>query len=140
MTDSGVIDPGEAQLAAAEERGRLAAQIEPRAARARYDRRRGRMVVALTNGCSFTFPPRLAQGLEHASDDEIARFEVLGNGYGLHWESLDLDLSIPGLLAGLFGTRSYMARQAGQTRSAAKAAAARANGAKGGRPRKSAGA
>jgi hypothetical protein len=132
-------DLNEAQLAAAEERGRIAAQIEPRAARVRYDRRRGRMVVALTNGCSFTFPPRLAQGLEDASDDEIARFEVLGNGYGLHWEGLDVDLSIPGLLAGLFGTRSYMARHAGLARSAAKAAAARANGAKGGRPRKSAG-
>lgn len=139
MVDARTADLDEAQLAAAEERGRIAAQVEPRAARVRYDRRRGRMVIALTNGCSFTFPPRLAQGLEAASDDEIARFEVLGNGYGLHWDKLDVDLSIPGLLAGLFGTRSHMARQAGQARSAAKAAAARANGAKGGRPRKSAG-
>ena len=133
-------EPNEADLAAAEERGRIAAQTEPRAVRARYDQRRGQIVVALTNGCSFTFPARLAQGLEHASDEHIAAFEILGNGYGLHWETLDVDLSIPGLLAGLFGTRSYMARQAGQTRSPAKAAAARANGAKGGRPRKSVGA
>lgn len=139
MVEPGMVELSEGQLAVAEERGRIAAQAEPRAARARYDRRRGRMVIALTNGCSFTFPPRLAQGLEDASDDEIARFEVLGNGYGLHWESLNVDLSIPGLLAGLFGTRSYMARHAGQARSAAKAAAARANGSKGGRPRKSAG-
>jgi hypothetical protein len=56
-------------------------------------------------------------------------------GYGLHWEALDVDLSIPGLIAGIFGTRSYMARRAGQATSPAKAAAARANGAKGGRPR-----
>jgi hypothetical protein len=49
-----------------------------------------------------------------------------------------VDLSIPGLLAGLFGTKSYMARHAGQATSAAKAAAARVNGAKGGRPRKAA--
>jgi hypothetical protein len=41
------------------------------------------------------------------------------------------------LLAGLFGTKAYMARHAGQASSPAKAAA-RANGAKGGRPRKSA--
>jgi hypothetical protein len=135
-----MVDLSEAQFAAAEERGRIAAQTEPRAASVRYDRRRGRMVIALTNGCSFTFPPRLAQGLEHASDEQIAAFEILGEGYGLHWESLDVDLSIPGLLAGLFGTRSYMARHAGQARSPAKAAAARANGAKGGRPRKSVGA
>lgn len=135
-----MVEISEAQISVAEERGRIAAQTEPRAASARYDRRRGRMVIALTNGCTFTFPPRLAQGLETASDDEVAAFEILGNGYGLHWEQLDVDLSIPGLLAGLFGTRSHMARQAGQARSPAKAAAARANGAKGGRPRKSAGA
>ena len=129
--------PSDDQLAAAEERGRIAAQVEARAASARYDRRQGRIVVALTNGCTFAFPPHLAQGLEDASDDEIAGFELLGDGYGLHWESLDVDLSIPGLLAGLFGTSAYMARRAGQARSQAKAAAARANGARGGRPRKS---
>jgi hypothetical protein len=139
MVETVTVDLSDAQLTAAQVRGRIAALIEPRAARVRYDRRRGRMVIALTNGCTFTFPPHLAQGLESASDDEIAQFEVLGNGYGLHWETLDVDLSIPGLLAGLFGTKSHMARQAGQARSAAKAAAARANGAKGGRPRKSVG-
>ena len=63
---------------------------------------------------------------------------MLGTGTGLHWEALDADLSVPGLLAGLFGTRAFMARQAGRATSPAKAAAARANGARGGRPRKSA--
>jgi hypothetical protein len=129
----------ETELAAAEERGRIAARTEPRATRARFDRRRGRIVIELTNGCTFAFPPNLAQGLEHASDAQLAAFEILGAGYGLHWKDLDVDLSIPGLLAGLFGTRTHMARLAGQARSPAKAAAARANGAKGGRPRKSAG-
>ncbi len=132
-----MVDPSEAGIAAAEERGRIAVQTEPRAASARYDRRRGAIVVALTNGCSFTFPARLAQGLEQASDEQIAAFEILGEGYGLHRDELDVDLSIPGVLAGLFGTKSYMARLAGQARSPAKAAAARANGSKGGRPRKS---
>jgi hypothetical protein len=98
----------------------------------------GRMIVQLTNGCTFTFPPRLAQGLESATAEQLAAVEVLGAGYGLHWEALDVDLSIPGLLAGLFGTKSYMARHAGRATSPAKAAAARANGTKGGRPRKSA--
>jgi hypothetical protein len=51
---------------------------------------------------------------------------------------LDVDLSIPDLLAGVVGTKALMARQAGQSKSPAKAAAPRANGAKGGRPRKSA--
>ena len=74
--------------------------------------------------------------METATDDQLAAVEILGNGYGLHWEALDADISVPGLLAGIFGTKAYMARLAGRTKSPAKAAAARANGAKGGRPRK----
>ncbi len=117
-------------------RGRAAAASEPRAAKARYDRRRRRILIELTNGCTFAFPPHLAQGLEQATDDELAEVEVMGAGYGLHWETLDVDFTVPGLLAGIFGTRSYMARHAGRATSPAKAAAARANGSKGGRPRK----
>jgi hypothetical protein len=131
-------DLTDAEFEAAFERGRIARQNEPRAAAARFDRASGRIVVDLINGSSFTFPPRLAQGLETATDDELAQVEVLGAGYGLHWEALDVDFSVPGLMAGVFGTRAYMARQAGLTTSPAKAVAARANGAKGGRPRKTA--
>jgi hypothetical protein len=120
-------------------RGRRRALTEPRAARARYDRRTGRVVVDLTNGCSFVFPARSLQGLGQASDAELAAVEILGAGHGLHWPALDADFTVPGLLMGVFGTRAWMAselaRQAGRSRSLAKAAAARANGRKGGRPR-----
>ncbi|WP_449045258.1 DUF2442 domain-containing protein [Paracoccus versutus] len=129
-------DLTDAAIDAALERGRMAGANEPRAAAARYDRASGRVIVDLENGCTFAFPPRLAQGLEGATDDQLAAVEILGRGYGLHWEELDADLSLPGLMAGIFGTKAWMARRAGQTTSAAKAAAARANGAKGGRPRK----
>lgn len=132
-------DPTDAAIDAALARGAAARQAEPRAAAARYDRVLDRVVVDLTNGCSFAFPPRLAQGLEDATADQIAQVEVLGAGSGLHWEALDLDLSLPGLMAGLFGTAAHMARHAGRAISPAKAAAARANGARGGRPRRSAG-
>ncbi|MBV8231828.1 MAG: DUF2442 domain-containing protein [Planctomycetaceae bacterium] len=128
----------DAAIDAALERGKIARLHEPRAATARYDRERGRIVVELTNGCTFAFPPHLAQGLEDATADQLARVEILGAGYGLHWEALDVDLTVPDLLAVLLGTKSYMARHAGQASSPAKAAAARANGTKGGRPRKSA--
>ncbi len=126
----------DAQIDAAIECGKREQEGEPRAAAARYDRQLDRVIVDLTNGCTFAFPPRLAQGLEQADPDQLAEVEVLGRGYGLHWEAMDVDLSIPGLMAGIFGTRAYMARRAGQTTSPAKAAAARANGAKGGRPSK----
>jgi len=131
-------DLTDAQIDSALERGKAAALNEPHAAAARYDQKLGRVIVELTNGCTFSFPPRLAQGLETATEEQLAQVEILGGGYGLHWEALDADLSVPSLLAGLFGTRSHMARLAGRATSPAKAAAARANGAKGGRPRKSA--
>ena len=126
----------DAQIDAATAYGQAARQQEPRAAAARYDRQLGRIIVELTNGCSCACPPRRAQGLETATDEQLAQVEILGIGIGLHWEALDADLSIPGLLTGLFGTRAYLAQQAGRTTSQAKAAAARANGAKGGRPRR----
>lgn len=128
----------DAEIDVALARGRALACEEPRAASARYDRRVHRIIVELTNGASFAFPPHLAQGLEDATEDQLAEVEILGAGYGLHWEALDVDLSVPGLLAGIFGTKAFMARRAGRSTSPAKAAAARANGAKGGRPRKTA--
>jgi hypothetical protein len=124
------------ELDAAAERGRVAAQIEPRATSARFDAGHGRVVVDLTNGCTFAFPARIVQGLEQASDADLAEVAVLGSGYALHWPTLDVDITVPGVLAGVFGTKAYMARLAGQATSPAKAAAARSNGAKGGRPRK----
>jgi hypothetical protein len=124
----------------AERRGEQSLRAEPRAKRARYDRKTERVLVELTNGCSFGFPARRAEGLEDASDNELAEVTILGLGLGLHWERLDVDLSVPGLLAGLFGTKAWIDRErashAGSTRSPAKAAAARRNGAKGGRPLK----
>ena len=128
----------DSQIDQALERGNEERRAEPRALNARYDRKAGRIVVELANGCTFAFPPGLTEGLADASPASLAEVEVLGSGYGLHWESLDVDLSLPGLMSGIFGTRSWIARQAGRSKSAAKAAAARANGAKGGRPRKEA--
>jgi hypothetical protein len=131
-----MVELSDAQIDAAIARGKHAQATEPRAAAARYDRQTDRVIVDLTNGCAFAFPPRLGQGLEEATGDQLAQVEILGAGYGLHWKALDVDLSIPGLLAGIFGTKAYMARRAGPAKSSAKAAAARANGAKGGRPRR----
>ena len=110
---SSAADLTDTQINAALERSRLASLHEPRAASARYDGDLG-WVVELTNGCTFAFPAHLAQGLEGATAEQLTQVEVLGGGYGLHWEALDADLSAPGLLAGLFGTWAHMARLAGR--------------------------
>ncbi len=131
-----MVELTDAQIEAANERGRIYREAHPHAAAARYDEKADRMVVELTNGATFAFPPALVQGLEKATAEELAEVELLGAGGGLHWETLDVDYSVPGLVNGVFGTAKWMAARAGRTASPAKAAAARANGAKGGRPRK----
>ena len=127
------------QAKAAEAQGAEMLATEPRAEAARYDAASGRIVVDLSNGCAFAFPSRRIEELADASEAEIAAVDIAGAGFALRWEALDADVSLQGLMSGLFGTRAWMselARRAGQSRSPAKAAAARANGAKGGRPRK----
>jgi hypothetical protein len=109
---------------------------------ARYDRRRSRVVVSLNTGVELAFPPRLAEGLAGASPEELADIEISPAGLGLHWPRLDADLYVPALLHGVFGSKSWMARQlgaeGGRARTFAKVAASRQNGRKGGRPKKAA--
>ena len=128
----------EAEFAAGLERGRRFRDSAPHALAARYDAESGRVVVDLTNGATFAFRPELLEGMAHGTPEQFAEVEILGVGHGLHWESLDADFTVPGLLNGVFGTAKWRAQQAGRASSPAKAAAARANGVKGGRPRKSA--
>lgn len=95
--------------------------------------------VSLASGVTLSIPLRLVQGLEDAPLKDARRVELAGGGYALHWPTLDAGVAIPDLLTGSFGTKTWMsalARVAGRTKSAAKAAAARENGRKGGRPRK----
>lgn len=135
-----MVNPTDAEFEAAEARGRKMLETEPRATSARYDRKSGRVVIKLVNGCIYAFPVQLVQDLQGASHDNLAKVEVEGLGFDLHWPALDVDLYVPTLVAGIFGTRDWMtkelARRAGQAKSPAKAEAARVNGSKGGRPRK----
>jgi len=74
----------DSEINAAIERGHIAQQTEPRADAVCYDKRNSRIIVDLTNGCTFAFPPRVAQGLEAATDEDLAAVEILGAGYGVH--------------------------------------------------------
>jgi hypothetical protein len=109
---------------------------------ARYDRRTSRVIVGLNTGVQIAFPAHLAEGLTGASAEDLADIEISPAGLGLHGPRLDADVYVPALLQGVFGSKSWMARQlgaaGGQARSSAKAAAARENGRRGGRPRKAA--
>ncbi len=133
-------DLTDAEYDAATRRGEQAGAGQPRPSSVYYDPQTGLIIVEFLNGAAFMVPARSLQGLEKASDAELADVEILGDD-GLHWERLDADFTIAGLMAGVFGTRSFVdvARKGGKARTAAKIAASRTNGAKGGRPRKTVG-
>jgi Protein of unknown function (DUF2442) len=127
------------QITKAKEQTRLADEVEPRATAAYYEQGARRIVVELSNGADFRFSPSSVQELVSATPDELAQVEVSPSGRTLRWQKLDADLSLPGLMAGIFGTKLWMAHLGqigGQATSEAKAEAARLNGMKGGRPKK----
>jgi hypothetical protein len=127
------------QYDAAVKRGAMEWEAGRRAVSARYDRGKKRIVMELSNGCIFGFPAATMPALTGMSEAQLARVTVSPAGSGLIWEAEDVDLSVPGLLLSSVGTAEGMrilARKGGRAMSPAKAKAARANGAKGGRPRK----
>jgi hypothetical protein len=127
------------QFKEATERAKELQSRVPKAVSARYDRRIRRIVVQLSSNLGIFFSPRNAEGLEHATPDQLAEIEISPSGYGLHFPQLDADLYLPSLLEGTFGSErwmaSHMGSRGGRSKSAAKTMAARANGKKGGRPR-----
>ena len=103
-------------------------RLEPRAVNAYYDKKTARIVIELTTGVIVSVPPGLLQGLAHVSPTDLSNVRVSPQGTGLHWETLDSDFSVSGLLTGVFGTRAWMAdlgRRGGRVTSQAKAAAER---------------
>ncbi len=91
------------------------------------------------SGGVITVPRQVVPGLAGMSRSALDAIRVSPAGDVLSWPALDVDVYVPGLVERTFGTRLF-ARATGQRgglrRSTAKANAARANGAKGGRPRK----
>jgi hypothetical protein len=128
------------QFKAANARGTAALARGPVARAARYDFRRGLIVVTLEGGCEFSFPTALSEGLMDAPRSKLAKIKVSPNGLGLHWPLLDADLYVPALIEGAFGSRRWMqqiGKLGGSSRSTSKAKASRENGKRGGRPKES---
>lgn len=115
---------------------------DPRVVSVEYRPGRGLnlLVLSLSDGHRHVVPVEDIEDLRSATRAQIGEVEILGRGTGLHWPTLDLDLYVPALLRGLYGTRHWMAemgKRGGASTSAAKRKASRANGLKGGRPKKS---
>ena len=58
------------------------------------------LVVDLLDGRTISVPLAWYPRLLHGTPEERNRWELIGNGEGIHWPHLDEDLSVDGLLLG----------------------------------------
>jgi len=56
--------------------------------------------VELTDGRTISVPLDWYPRLVHATRAERGKWRLIGRGRGIHWDDLDEDISVEGLLAG----------------------------------------
>ncbi len=104
----------EADFEAANRRMAERLERETRAVAARYDAERGRIVIELSTEADISFPAHRLEGLAGASPADLAEIEISPAGFALHFPRLDADFALAPLLAGIFGSRKWMAAQPAQ--------------------------
>jgi Protein of unknown function (DUF2442) len=80
------------------------------------------LTVDLSDRRTISVPLGWYPRLEHASHDERSNWRLIGKGQGIHWEDIDEDISVEGLLAGKRSGESrasfkkwFQSRQSAQT-------------------------
>ena len=74
--------------------------VEPTAMNAWVEGRR--IFLELTDGRIIGFPADRFRILKSATDEQLKEVTLRLNGYALRWESLDEDITVPGVVAGNF--------------------------------------
>ncbi len=74
--------------------------VEPSAIRAWAEKRT--VYVELTDGRIIGFPANRFKLLAAASEETLKEVKLRLNGFALRWESLDEDITVPGIVAGNF--------------------------------------
>lgn len=57
-----------------------------------------RIHVSLADGREISAPIEWFPRLHRASEAQRAQWELIGHGIGIHWEAIDEDISVAGLL------------------------------------------
>jgi hypothetical protein len=112
---------------------------ERRATNVRYDPERDAIEIELTGGAAIRIPRHTIEELSPVPPAELIHLRITPAGYGIKLDRFDIAIGVHGLLASLVTPAemaSTLGKRGGAVRSDAKRESARANGAKGGRPRK----
>ncbi len=78
-----------------------AIEIEIKAAKVWVEDRT--ICIRLEDEREIRFPASENRRLAKADIEDLRKVELICNGTGLHWENLDEDLSVPGIIRGRFG-------------------------------------
>jgi len=68
------------------------------------------MWIALSDGRQLSIPLVYFPRLLNASPEQRNHYELSGGGTGIHWEEIDEDISVPGLLLGNKDSTYYKKR------------------------------
>ena len=69
------------------------------------------LTIELSDGRAISVPLAWYPRLLHATPEERDHWRLVGKGQGIHWDTLDEDISVEGLLAG---------RQSGESQASLK--------------------
>ena len=58
------------------------------------------LIVSLSDGRVLSVPLAWFPRLAHATPEQLSEFDLLGEGEGIHWPSVDENVSVVGLLEG----------------------------------------
>lgn len=78
---------------------------DQRALSARYDHEAGQFVLVMDSGIEVRFRPSDVEGMQGAAPEDLERVEL--SPRGLHWDALDVDLTVDGILQGRLGRRAW---------------------------------
>ena len=79
----------------------------PAAVSAEYDNRLDVVILHLDNGRRLVIPREEMQGLEDATEAQLAQIEIFA-GQDIAWPQLDVDHYLPYLLEGSYGSEKWM--------------------------------
>ena len=58
------------------------------------------LVVEIMDGRTIKAPLAWYPRLFNATSEQLNKWQICGGGYGIHWEEIDEDISVEGLLRG----------------------------------------
>jgi hypothetical protein len=124
----------DAAVSAARNRGKAAIRI----LEASFNLERDAITIVLSNGSEISVPRRAIRGLDKRSPSDLMDLEAQSSGFSVRSKRGDTGIRLECILEAVAGPSivSIAAAIAASHKSPAKAAAARVNGRKGGRPGK----